>query len=43
MRKDRPIVYLYLRNWLWVHTAKLSGVRSVPDGLRRVVGLKAAP
>ena len=31
--KDRPIVYLYHRNWLWVHNAKLDGVRSVPDGL----------
>ena len=41
--KDRPIVYLYHRNWLWVHSAKLSGVRSVPDGLLRVVGLKSAP
>ena len=39
--KDRPIVYLYHRNWLWVHSAKLSGVRSVPDGLLRVVGLKS--
>jgi peptide/nickel transport system substrate-binding protein len=38
--KDRPIVYLYHRNWLWAHTAKLSGMRSVPDGLLRVVGLK---
>ena len=41
--KDRPIVYLYHRNWLWVHSAKLSGVRSVPDGLLRVVGLKSTP
>ena len=38
--KDRPIVYLYHRNWLWVHNVKLSGVRSIPDGLLRVVGLK---
>ncbi len=38
--KDRPIVYLYHRNWLWAHNAKLSGVRSVPDGLIRVTGLK---
>ncbi len=41
--KDRPIVYLYHRNWLWVYNAKLSGVRSVPDGLLRVVGLKTTP
>ena len=41
--KDRPIIYLYHRNWLWVYNAKLSGVRSVPDGLLRVVGLKSTP
>jgi peptide/nickel transport system substrate-binding protein len=38
--KDRPIVYLYHRNWLWVHNTKLDGVRSVPDGLMRVTGMK---
>jgi peptide/nickel transport system substrate-binding protein len=38
--KDRPIVYLYHRNWLWAYNAKLSGVRSIPDGLLRVTGLK---
>jgi peptide/nickel transport system substrate-binding protein len=38
--KDRPIVYLYHRNWLWAYTAKLSGLRTVPDGLVRVQGLK---
>jgi len=38
--KDRPIVYLYHRHWLWAHTAKLSGLRTVPDGLVRVQGLK---
>ena len=38
--KDRPIVYLYHRNWLWAYTDKLSGVREVPDGLLRVTGLK---
>ena len=41
--KDRPIIYLYHRNWLWAYNAKLSGVRSVPDGLLRVVGLKPTP
>ncbi len=40
--KDRPIVYLYHRNWLWAYNAKLGGLRSVPDGLVRVVGLKMA-
>src|SRR4051812_7443574 len=38
--KDRPIVYLYHRNWLWAHSAKLSGLRTVPDGMVRVQGLK---
>src|SRR5438270_10333623 len=41
--KDRPIVYLYHRNWLWAHNAKLSGMRSIPDGLLRVTGLKMNP
>jgi len=38
--KDRPIVYLYHRNWLWAYNGKLTGLRSVPDGLIRVTGLK---
>ena len=38
--KDRPIVYLYHRNWLWAYNARLAGVRGVPDGLIRVTGLK---
>jgi len=38
--KDRPIVYLYHRHWLWAYSAKLSGLRTVPDGLVRVQGLK---
>jgi peptide/nickel transport system substrate-binding protein len=41
--KDRPIVYLYHRNWLWAYSARLTGVRNVPDGLLRVAGLKLAP
>ena len=41
--KERPIVYLYHRNWLWAYSAKLGGVRNVPDGLLRVSGLKMAP
>jgi peptide/nickel transport system substrate-binding protein len=41
--KERPIVYLYHRNWLWAYNTKLSGVRAVPDGLLRVSGLKMAP
>jgi peptide/nickel transport system substrate-binding protein len=38
--KDRPIVYLFHRNWLWAHSAKLSGLRTVPDGMVRVQGLQ---
>ena len=38
--KDRPIVYLFHRHWLWAYTSKLSGFRTVPDGLVRVQGLK---
>jgi len=40
--KERPIIYLYHRNWLYAATPKLSGMRSVPDGLLRVTGLKMA-
>lgn len=38
--EERPIVYLYHRNWLWAYTNKLAGVRQLPDGLLRVQGLK---
>jgi peptide/nickel transport system substrate-binding protein len=38
--KDRPIVYLYHRHWLWAYTNRLSGLRAVPDGLVRVQGLR---
>lgn len=41
--KERPIVYLYHRNWLWAYTPKLTGVRNIPDGLLRVSGLSMAP
>ena len=37
---DRPIVFLYHRHWLWAHSAKLTGLRTVPDGMVRVQGLK---
>jgi peptide/nickel transport system substrate-binding protein len=40
--KERPIVYLYHRNWLWAYDARLAGVRQIPDGLLRVTGLKMA-
>ena len=38
--REKPIIYLYHRNWLWAHTSKLSGLRTVPDGMVRVQGLK---
>jgi peptide/nickel transport system substrate-binding protein len=38
--KDRPVIYLYHRHWLWAYSAKLSGLRTVPDGLVRVQGLR---
>jgi peptide/nickel transport system substrate-binding protein len=38
--KDRPIVYLFHRHWLWAYTTKLSSLRTIPDGLVRVQGLK---
>ena len=41
--KERPVIYLYHRNWLWAYNAKLGGVRGLPDGLLRVAGLKMAP
>jgi peptide/nickel transport system substrate-binding protein len=41
--KERAIVYLYHRNWLWAYDARLTGVSNVPDGLLHVTGLKFAP
>lgn len=38
--KERPVIYVYHRNWLWAYNAKLGGVRGLPDGLLRVSGLK---
>jgi peptide/nickel transport system substrate-binding protein len=38
--RDRPIVYIYHRHWLWAYTNKLSGLRTVPDGLVRLQNLK---
>jgi peptide/nickel transport system substrate-binding protein len=38
--KDRPIVYLFHRHWLWAYTSKLSGFRTVPDGMVRLQGLR---
>jgi peptide/nickel transport system substrate-binding protein len=39
-RQDRPIVYLFHRHWLWAYNKKLTGFRTIPDGLIRVQGLK---
>jgi peptide/nickel transport system substrate-binding protein len=38
--KERPIIYLYHRHWLWAYNKKLTGMRTVPDGLIRPQGLK---
>ncbi|HEX2113624.1 MAG TPA: ABC transporter substrate-binding protein, partial [Alphaproteobacteria bacterium] len=38
--RERPIIYLYHRHWLWAYTARLAGLRPVPDGLVRVQGLR---
>jgi peptide/nickel transport system substrate-binding protein len=38
--KDRPIIYLYHRYWLWVHRVQLTGLRAIPDGILRLQGLK---
>ena len=38
--QDRPVIYLYHRNWLWAYNKKLTGVRPVSDGLMRVQGLQ---
>jgi len=38
--KERPIIYVYHRKWLWAYNTKLNGVRQIPDGLLRVQGLK---
>lgn len=38
--KVRPVVYLFHRNWLWAFNKKLTGLRTIPDGLVRVQGLK---
>jgi peptide/nickel transport system substrate-binding protein len=38
--RDRPIVYLFHRHWLYAFNGKMSGFRTVPDGLVRVQGLR---
>ncbi|MBL8286964.1 MAG: ABC transporter substrate-binding protein [Rubrivivax sp.] len=41
--KERPIIYVYHRKWLWAYNARLTGVQQIPDGLLRVSGLKMGP
>src|SRR6476646_1632756 len=38
--KDRPIVYLFHRHWLWAYASKVDGLRAVPDGLVRLTGVR---
>jgi peptide/nickel transport system substrate-binding protein len=38
--RDRPIIYLYHANVLWAYSSKLAGLRSIPDGLPRVQGVR---
>jgi peptide/nickel transport system substrate-binding protein len=40
--KERPIVYLFHRHWLYAYNRKLQGMKPIPDGLVRVQGLKFA-
>jgi peptide/nickel transport system substrate-binding protein len=36
---EGSLLYLFHRKWLIAHTAKLEGLKMLPDGLVRVVGL----
>ena len=38
--KDRPIIYLFHRHWLWAYANKVTGLRAVPDGMVRLQGLR---
>ncbi len=38
--RDRPFMVMYHHNWLFAHSAKLSGFTPVPDGLIRPHGIK---
>ena len=37
---EGSLIYLFHRRWLIAHTAKLEGLKMLPDGLVRVVGLQ---
>jgi peptide/nickel transport system substrate-binding protein len=41
--KEGSLIYLFHRRWFIAHTAKLRGMKLLPDGLVRVVGLKLTP
>jgi peptide/nickel transport system substrate-binding protein len=34
--KERPIVYLFHRHWLWAYNTKVTGMRTIPDGIVRL-------
>jgi len=38
--RDRPVIYLFHRRWLYGYTAKLDGFQPYPDGLIRLVGMR---
>ena len=40
LHRDRPIIYLFHRHWIQAYTAKLSGLKPVPDALVRLQNLK---
>ena len=42
VRSERPIVYLWHRKNVVAHTAKLSGLAAVPDGILRLQDVKLA-
>jgi len=39
---DRPLMVMYHHNWLFAHSARVSGFTAVPDGLIRPQGIKVA-
>ena len=38
--EERPVIYLFHRQWLWAYNAKLQGFKEYPDGLLRFTGMK---
>lgn len=40
--RDRPFMVLYHHNWLFAHSARLTGFTPVPDGLIRPQGIRIA-